>query len=100
MFGLFESEKKAQEDGIELLKAAGKAAGKAISKVASKPAPKPYKSKADSVDKERKTSPTEKSIRDVFGSYGVHLTNDLIRYIRKNPSLIVKRLKELYPDKF
>jgi hypothetical protein len=52
------------------------------------------------VDKERKTSPTEKSIRDVFGSYGVHLTNDLIRYIRKNPSLIVKRLKELYPDKF
>ena len=53
-----------------------------------------------SVDKERKTSPTEKSIRDVFGSYGVHLTNDLIRYIRKNPSLIVKRLKELYPDKF
>ena len=53
-----------------------------------------------STDKERKTSPTEKSIRDVFGSYGVHLTNDLIRYIRKNPSLIVKRLKELYPDKF
>ena len=53
-----------------------------------------------SVDKERKTSPTEKGIRDVFGSYGVHLTNDLIRYIRKNPSLIVKRLKELYPDKF
>ena len=53
-----------------------------------------------SVDKERKTSATEKSIRDVFGSYGVHLTNDLIRYIRKNPSLIAKRLKELYPDKF
>ena len=53
-----------------------------------------------STDKERKTSPTEKQIRDVFGSYGVHLTNDLIRYIRKNPNLIIKRLKELHPDKF
>jgi hypothetical protein len=53
-----------------------------------------------SVDKERKTSTTEKSIRDVFGSYGVHLTNDLIRYIRKNPTLIIKRLKDLYPEKF
>jgi hypothetical protein len=53
-----------------------------------------------STDKERKTSPTEKHIREVFGSYGVHLTNDLIRYIRKNPTLIIKRLKDLYPEKF
>ena len=53
-----------------------------------------------STDKGRKTSPTEKHIRDIFGSYGVHLTNDLIRYIRKNPTAIIKRLKDLYPEKF
>ena len=40
--------KKAQE-GRKMLKAAGEAAGKAISKAA----PKPFKSKADSVGKER-----------------------------------------------
>ena len=53
-----------------------------------------------STDKERKTSPTEKQIRDVFGKYGQHMSNDLIRYIRKNPTSIIKRLKELHPDKF
>jgi len=51
-------------------------------------------------DPERGTEPKEEEIKKIFGKYAQHIPNDVIRYIRKNPTLIVKRIKELYPEKF
>ena len=51
-------------------------------------------------DPERDTDPKEVEIKKIFGKYAQHIPNDVIRYIRKNPSAIIKRLKDLYPEKF
>ena len=44
--------------------------------------------------------PRETGIKDVFGRYSSEIPNDIVRYMRKNPQLIIKRLIELYGDKF
>jgi hypothetical protein len=46
------------------------------------------------------TQPREKDIRGVFGDkYGPYIPMDVLRYMRKNPEAIIKRLYGLYGDK-
>jgi hypothetical protein len=42
----------------------------------------------------------ETGLKNVFGSYSSEIPNDVVRYMRKNPKLIIKRLMELYGEKF
>lgn len=42
----------------------------------------------------------ESGLKNIFGSYSTEIPNDIIRYMRKNPRLIIKRLMELYGDRF
>jgi hypothetical protein len=45
-------------------------------------------------------TPREMGIKDVFGRYSSEIPNDILRYMRKNPKLIIQRLMDLYGDKF
>jgi hypothetical protein len=51
-----------------------------------------------SVEPDVKISPREKQISKVFGKYSGYLPDDLLRYIRKNPKLIIQRLFDIYGD--
>jgi len=52
------------------------------------------------IEPELGTMPRERDVKSVFGTkYGAYIPNDVLRYMRKNPALIVKRLYELYGDK-
>jgi hypothetical protein len=42
--------------------------------------------------------PREKDIDGIFGKYSYHVPDDVIRYMRKNPSLIIKRLVDIYGE--
>lgn len=44
--------------------------------------------------------PRETGLKDVFGRYSLEVPNDIVRYMRKNPKLIIKRLIDLYGEKF
>ena len=44
--------------------------------------------------------PRETSLRDLFGRYSPEVPEDTFRYMRKNPRLILRRLMEIYGDKF
>ncbi len=51
-------------------------------------------------DSDRPTQPREFEIKSMFGQkYGPYIPNDVLRYIRKNPALFVKRLYEIYGNK-
>jgi hypothetical protein len=51
-------------------------------------------------DPERGTEPREKDIKSMFGKkYGPYIPNDVIRYLRKNPQQIFKKLYEIYGEK-
>lgn len=53
-----------------------------------------------SIDVERETEPREKDIKTVFGKkYGAYVPNDVIRYMRKNPRQIFKKLYDIYGEK-
>jgi hypothetical protein len=43
-----------------------------------------------------KSSPRERGVRGVFGKYGEDIPPAVLRYMRKNPAAIVKRLHKLY----
>jgi hypothetical protein len=46
------------------------------------------------------TSPREKDVKSVFGKkYGAYIPMDVLRYLRKNPALVFKRLYDIYGDK-
>ncbi len=45
-----------------------------------------------------KPTPKEKGIEKVFGKYGDDVDPAVIRYIRKNPDHILRRLAKQYPD--
>lgn len=42
----------------------------------------------------------ETGIRNIFGRYSEEIPNDILRYMRKNPKLIIQRLMDLYGEKF
>jgi hypothetical protein len=53
-----------------------------------------------SSDIERPTSDRERQAKSLFGNkYGSYIPNDVIRYIRKNPSQFFKKIYEMYGDK-
>lgn len=53
-----------------------------------------------SSDVERPTSGREKEIKSIFGDkYSKYIPNDVIRYLRKNPSQVFERLYSIYGDK-
>jgi hypothetical protein len=45
-------------------------------------------------------TPQEKKLQGVFGRYEPEVSGDVLRYMRKNPRLILKRLIDIYGDKF
>jgi hypothetical protein len=51
-----------------------------------------------SVEPEVSRQPRERDIDSLFGKYTYHVPDDVIRYMRKNPSLIVKRLLDIYGE--
>lgn len=52
-----------------------------------------------SSDTERSTQPREFQVKDIFGQkYSRYIPNDVIRYMRKNPSLIFQRLYDIYGE--
>ena len=44
-------------------------------------------------------TPKEKEVQGVFGQYGEDIPPAVLRYMRKNPDKIVKRLYDIYGDK-
>jgi hypothetical protein len=52
-----------------------------------------------SSDTERPTSDREKDIKSLFGDkYSKYIPNDVIRYMRKNPSAVFERLYKIYGE--
>jgi len=52
------------------------------------------------VEPELGTFPREKEVKSIFGQkYGPYVPADVLRYLRKNPALIFKRLYEIYGEK-
>jgi hypothetical protein len=49
-----------------------------------------------SVEPKVKRTPRERDIDKLFGSYTNYIPDDVIRYMRKNPRLIVRRLAKIY----
>ena len=47
-----------------------------------------------------KMQPREKEIESLFGKYDEQIPADILRYMRKNPQLIMNRLAKIYGDKF
>jgi hypothetical protein len=51
------------------------------------------------VEPEIGTQPREKDVKSMFGQkYGAYIPMDVLRYMRKNPALIFKRLYDIYGD--
>ena len=47
-----------------------------------------------------KMQPREKEIESLFGKYDEQIPADTLRYMRKNPQLIMNRLAKVYGNKF
>jgi hypothetical protein len=47
-----------------------------------------------------KMMPREKQLQGMFGKYENQIPNDVLRYLRKNPQLIMDRLVKIYGEKF
>jgi hypothetical protein len=47
-----------------------------------------------------KMIPREKQIQGLFGKYDEQIPADILRYMRKNPQLVMNRLCRIYGDKF
>ena len=45
-----------------------------------------------------KPTPKERGVEDVFGKYGDDMDPAVIRYMRKNPDHILRKMAKLYPD--
>ena len=44
--------------------------------------------------------PREKQLQGMFGEYNDQIPNNVLRYMRKNPQLIMNRLAKIYGDNF
>ena len=53
-----------------------------------------------SVEPHVKKQPREKEIEGLFGKYDEQISADILRYMRKNPQLIMNRLAKIYGKKF
>ena len=53
-----------------------------------------------SVEPTVKMIPREKEVESLFGKYKEQVPNDVLRYIRKNPQLIMDRLVRIYGKNF
>ncbi len=53
-----------------------------------------------SVEPHVKMQPREKEIETLFGRYDEQIPADILRYMRKNPQLIMDRLAKIYGEKF
>jgi len=53
-----------------------------------------------SIEPNVERTPTETKLRGVFGRYEPEISDDVIRYMRKNPRLIIQRLIDIYGEKF
>ena len=53
-----------------------------------------------SVEPSIRKMPREKQIQNMFGKYEEQIPNDILRYMRKNPQLIMNRLAKIYGDNF
>ena len=51
-----------------------------------------------SVEPDIPRQPRERDIDNLFGKYTYHVPDDVIRYMRKNPALIIKRLVDIYGE--
>ena len=51
-----------------------------------------------SVEPNVSKTPRETELEDVFGKYSGEVPADVIRYMRKNPDHILRRMAKLYPD--
>ena len=47
-----------------------------------------------------KMMPREKQLQGMFGKYENQIPNDVLRYLRKYPQLIMDRLVKIYGEKF
>jgi len=45
-------------------------------------------------------TPTETKLKGVFGRYEPEVSDEVVRYMRKNPRSIIKRLMDIYGEKF
>jgi hypothetical protein len=45
-----------------------------------------------------KPTPKERGVEGVFGKYGDDMDPAVVRYMRKNPDQILRRMAKLYPD--
>jgi len=45
-------------------------------------------------------TPQETKLKGVFGRYEPEVSDDVVRYMRKNPRLIIQRLIDIYGEKF
>ena len=55
---------------------------------------------AFSVEPHVRKQPREKEIEGLFGKYEEQIPPDIIRYMRKNPQLILDRMARIYGKKF
>ena len=53
-----------------------------------------------SVEPNVKMIPSEKQIQNMFGKYEDQIPNDILRYMRKNPQLMMDRLARIYGENF
>jgi hypothetical protein len=53
-----------------------------------------------SVEPHVRKQPREKQIEKMFGKYEDQIPSDILRYMRKNPQLMMDRLCRIYGDKF
>ena len=44
--------------------------------------------------------PRERQLQNMFGRYDDQIPNDILRYMRKNPQLMMDRLARIYGDNF
>lgn len=51
-----------------------------------------------SVEPQVSRQPRERDVDSLFGKYTYHVPDDVIRYMRKNPALIIKRLVDIYGE--
>jgi len=69
-----------------------------ITKIIKKSIEKKLNEDKFSVEPQISRQPREKDIDSLFGKYTYHVPDDVIRYMRKNPALIVKRLLDIYGE--